>query len=63
LLASEVAKRGGYNPRHFKAVSLSEMNFIASRPSYSVLTSEKGFELPSLEHALDTFFREQEMIR
>jgi hypothetical protein len=29
---------------------------------YTVLTSEKGFELPNLENALDRFFREQEMI-
>jgi dTDP-4-dehydrorhamnose reductase len=62
MLAYEVASRGGYNPKYFKAVSLSEMNFIASRPTYSVLTSEKGFELPGLDHALDMFFREQEMI-
>jgi dTDP-4-dehydrorhamnose reductase len=62
MLAYEVANRSGYNPRHFKAVSLTEMNFIASRPAYSVLTTEKGFELPGLDNALDRFFSEQEMI-
>lgn len=62
MLAYEVANRGGYNAKNFRPVSLSEMNFIASRPAYSVLTSEKGFELPNLDNALDRFFREQELI-
>lgn len=62
MLASEVAQRSGYNPKHFKPVALSEMNFDAVRPLYSVLDTEKGFELPSLDHALSMFFREQECI-
>ncbi|MCW3081582.1 family 1 glycosylhydrolase [Segetibacter sp.] len=62
MLAYEVANRSGYNPKHFRAVTLPEMNFLASRPTYSVLTTEKGFELPNLDNALDRFFREQEMI-
>jgi dTDP-4-dehydrorhamnose reductase len=62
MLAYEVAKRSGYNPKHFKPVTLAEMNFIASRPAYSALTTEKGFELPDLDNALDRFFKEQELI-
>ena len=62
VLATEVAKRSGYNPKYFREVTLPEMNFIAPRPTYTVLTSEKGFELPNLDNALDRFFREQEMI-
>lgn len=62
MLAYEVAKRSGYNTKHFKAVTLDEMNFVASRPAYSVLTTEKGFELPGLDNALDRFFKEQELI-
>ncbi|MDQ6813560.1 MAG: SDR family oxidoreductase, partial [Bacteroidota bacterium] len=62
MLAYEVAKRSGYNSRYFKAVTLPEMNFIASRPTYSVLNTEKGFELPGIDNALDRFFKEQEMI-
>ncbi len=61
-LVSEVANRSGYNPKYFKPVTLSEMNFPASRPVYSVLDTEKGFELPSLDHALGMFFREQEFV-
>ncbi|HEX8355803.1 MAG TPA: family 1 glycosylhydrolase [Segetibacter sp.] len=62
MLAYEVAKKSGYDPKNFKAVSLNEMNFIASRPRYSVLTTEKGFELPGLDNALDRFFTEQDLI-
>jgi len=61
-LASEIAKRSGYDPTYFKPVTLSEMNLPASRPIYSVLNTEKGFELPSLDHALGMFFKEQEFI-
>ena len=62
MLATEVVRRSGYDPKYFKAVTLSEMNFAASRPTYSVLDTEKGFELPSLNHALDIFFKEQECL-
>ena len=62
MLATEVARRSGYDSKNFKAVTLSEMNFAASRPAYSVLDTEKGFELPSLDHALNMFFKEQECI-
>jgi dTDP-4-dehydrorhamnose reductase len=61
MLASEVAKRSGYdNPKNFEAVPLSTMRLAAPRPAFSALTTEKGFELPSWENALDRYFREQE---
>jgi dTDP-4-dehydrorhamnose reductase len=62
MLASEVAKRSGYNAKHFEAVPIANLGLAAARPSYSVLTTEKGFELPSWEHALDRFFYEQELL-
>ena len=62
LLAKEVAQRSGYNPKHFKEVPLEEMGLLASRPTYSVLKSEKGFELPSLDDALSRYFRDQEFV-
>ncbi len=62
MLASEVAERSGFNPKHFKKVMVSEMNFIAQRPAYTVLNTEKGFELPNLHNALERFFKEQELI-
>ncbi|WP_018612024.1 family 1 glycosylhydrolase [Segetibacter koreensis] len=62
MLVSEIANRSGYNPKYFRPVTLAEMNLPASRPAYSVLDTEKGFELPSLDHALGMFFREQECL-
>lgn len=62
ILGYEVAKRSGYNTRFFKAVTVDEMNFLASRPANSALTTEKGFEMPELDNALDRFFKEQELI-
>jgi dTDP-4-dehydrorhamnose reductase len=62
MLVSEIAERSGCDVRNFKALSLSEMNFSAARPAYSVLETEKGYELPTLDHALGMFFREQECI-
>jgi dTDP-4-dehydrorhamnose reductase len=63
MLASEVAKRSGFNPKHFEAVPLKKLALIAPRPSYSVLTTEKGFELPSWDNALERFFEEQEVVK
>jgi dTDP-4-dehydrorhamnose reductase len=63
MLASEVANRSGYNnPKNFEAVPLSKMGLKAVRPAYSALTTEKGFELPSWDHALERYFREQELL-
>ncbi|MEJ7827353.1 MAG: dTDP-4-dehydrorhamnose reductase [Segetibacter sp.] len=62
-LAAEVAQRSGYNHlKNFKPVTMASMRLAAARPSYSVLNTEKGFELPSWEHALDRYFREQECL-
>lgn len=62
-LACEVAKRSGYNnPKNFKALPLASMGWAAPRPSYSVLNTEKGFELPSWDHALERCLREQEFM-
>jgi dTDP-4-dehydrorhamnose reductase len=63
MLASEVAKRSGYNPKYFEAVPVANLGLVAPRPAYSVLTTEKGFELPSWEHALERFFHEQELLK
>jgi dTDP-4-dehydrorhamnose reductase len=62
MLASEVAKRGGYQSELVKSMPLSEMGWIAPRPYFSVLKTEKGLELPSLENALERFFNEQELL-
>jgi dTDP-4-dehydrorhamnose reductase len=41
------------------AVDSSRMNYTARRPNYSVLASERGHLLPSLENALNRFFHEK----
>lgn len=62
LLAKEVAQIGGYSPALFQPLPVTEMGWKASRPNYSVLTTERGFKLPSLDNALDRFFAEQEVL-
>jgi dTDP-4-dehydrorhamnose reductase len=62
VLAEEVAHRSGLDAHSFKPIPISEMCLIAPRPSYSVLKSEKGFELPSLDDALERYFRQQEIL-
>ena len=62
MLASEVAERGGFKSSLVKSMPLSEMGWVAPRPYYSVLKTEKGLELPSLENALERFFREQVLL-
>jgi dTDP-4-dehydrorhamnose reductase len=62
MLASEVAERGGFKSPSMKPIPLSEMGWVAPRPHYSVLKTEKGLELPSLDSALERFFKEQELL-
>lgn len=40
-------------------VPASEMGYVAARPRYSVLGSEKGHHLPTLEQALDRYLTEK----
>ena len=61
-LAEEVAQRVGYSPKSFKPVSITEMGLTAKRPFYTVLNSEKSFEMPTLEHALGRYFHDQRLI-
>lgn len=52
--ARQIAERGGYSPG--KVVSALNPGFVAQRPAYSALTSEKGLMLPKLDQALEHFF-------
>ncbi|MFD2998736.1 sugar nucleotide-binding protein [Pontibacter toksunensis] len=60
-LASEVAKLSGYNRELVKPVPFKNFGYKATRPVSSVLHSERGLILPSLEDALGRYFREQEI--
>ena len=57
--AKLVAERGGYSMDKVQARRSAEMNFKARRPLFSALQSNKGIKLPSLEDALERYFRHQ----
>jgi dTDP-4-dehydrorhamnose reductase len=54
-----IAERSGLNADLIRVRSNSELGLIAARPSNSVLASERGRVMPSLESALDRFFAER----
>jgi dTDP-4-dehydrorhamnose reductase len=58
--AKAAAAKAGKDPQRIRHVV--KMNHVARRPRYSVLQSEKGVLLPSLETALEEFFHEKIMI-
>lgn len=58
-LAREAASRAGLNTKLVRSKRLSEMNWKAARPLYSVLKSSKGTYLPTLENALQRYFTEK----
>ncbi|MDB5191394.1 MAG: dTDP-4-dehydrorhamnose reductase [Segetibacter sp.] len=62
MLASQVAERIGSDKSKVRQLPLADMKWLAPRPAYSVLNTEKGFRLPSLDDALGRYFYEQEMI-
>lgn len=55
-LATEVAARAGLHHARIDTRSLLSMRWPAQRPNYSVLNSERGALLPSLDHALSRYF-------
>lgn len=61
-LAEEIAVRGKFRRSLVESVPMEQLNWVASRPRYSALKSERGMVLPPLEDALDRFFAEQELI-
>jgi dTDP-4-dehydrorhamnose reductase len=57
--AKIIAERGGYNNKNLISCSQDEINWKAKRPVYSVLQSDKGLKLPSLDDAIERFFKEK----
>jgi dTDP-4-dehydrorhamnose reductase len=45
----------GYDPALVVGVPSMKMNYRASRPKYSALTSEKGLSLPPIDEAIERF--------
>jgi dTDP-4-dehydrorhamnose reductase len=58
-LAYEVADRLDLDKSFIRAVPQHQLNQLAKRPSYSVLGTEKGQLLPSLDAALLEYFKEE----
>ncbi|MCL6258414.1 sugar nucleotide-binding protein [Aquiflexum sp. TKW24L] len=57
--ASEIASRGGMARPSFNTKKLIQMKWKAKRPLYSVLHSERGILLPTIENALHRYFEEK----
>jgi dTDP-4-dehydrorhamnose reductase len=53
------AERAGLDPRLVEATPAKQLRLAAARPRYSVLASERGTLLPSLEDALARYLRER----
>ncbi|MGE5520040.1 MAG: family 1 glycosylhydrolase [Candidatus Dadabacteria bacterium] len=59
--AYEIADRFGLDRQYILPVDSSELNLPARRPLYTVLSSERGIHLPTLENALRRYAAEQVM--
>jgi dTDP-4-dehydrorhamnose reductase len=59
--ANELAQRGGFQRKKIVSCWQHELPWRAVRPTYSVLKSDKGMTLPSLENAVDRYFEEKIM--
>ncbi|GAB4385889.1 MAG: hypothetical protein Kow00121_51430 [Elainellaceae cyanobacterium] len=58
-LAREVATLAGLNHTHVHARPTKELEWVAPRPAYSALTSERGLLLPSLERAIGRYLNDR----
>ncbi|MDF2434306.1 MAG: dTDP-4-dehydrorhamnose reductase [Mucilaginibacter sp.] len=57
-LAYSVAERLGLKTSFIRSMPLRRLGYKAKRPLYSVLNSERGSILPTLDHAIDRCLRE-----
>lgn len=57
-LAARCAALGGFDSTAVLPCPASSLGFTAPRPAFSALTSERGLLLPSLDDALERYFRE-----
>lgn len=54
-LANLVARLAGLDATKVEAHSSTRLGLVAPRPTYSVLSSERGTLLPVLDHAIDRY--------
>ncbi|MBW4607090.1 MAG: sugar nucleotide-binding protein [Hassallia sp. WJT32-NPBG1] len=57
-LARLAAKKAGFNPSNIIALPTQELGFSAKRPNYSVLGSNRGELMSSLDSAMSRYFDE-----
>jgi dTDP-4-dehydrorhamnose reductase len=60
-LAYETANKWRLDSMFINSMRAEDISLQAQRPVYSVLGSEKGIFLPSLENALQRFFEERKI--
>lgn len=60
-LAQFAAKQADLDPTRIHSVSTQALGLVAPRPTYSVLSSERGVLLPPLENAIFRYFQEREV--
>ncbi|GAC1395595.1 MAG: hypothetical protein NVSMB65_14670 [Chloroflexota bacterium] len=58
-LARQAAELASMDADHVHERSLSELGYLAARPAYSVLGSERGALLPALDDALKRYLRDR----
>ncbi|MDQ6762780.1 MAG: sugar nucleotide-binding protein, partial [Bacteroidota bacterium] len=56
--AVRIAAMAGYNPGLINGKSMQQINNRATIPLYSVLASKRGSLMPSLDQAINCFFKE-----
>jgi dTDP-4-dehydrorhamnose reductase len=61
-LAYKVARIANLPNKYIDAMPVKALNLPATRPHFSVLKSNRGLGLPSLENALHRFFSERKAI-
>lgn len=61
-LAQLAAKQAGFDITRIEACSMQALSLVAPRPNYSVLGSERGLLLPSLENAIARYFHECQIL-
>lgn len=58
-LARQVATLAGLDVDRIESRPTHQLNWVAPRPAYSVLSSERGVLLPTLDRAIHTYLRER----
>lgn len=61
-LARKVSDKAGLDTDLVEGQPIHSLNWKAARPKYSVLKSDKGISLPTLDNALMRYFRERKSI-